>query len=145
MKPMEKKVILTGDRPTGPLHLGHYVGSLENRVRLQSDYKTYILIADQQALTDHWKTPEILNENIIQATLDYLAVGIDPQSATICVQSHLPAIAELTMYYLNLVTVNRLHHNPTVKTEIGEKGFEKSLPCGFFMYPVSQGRGHYGL
>ena len=133
-----KKVILTGDRPTGPLHLGHYVGSLQNRVQLQNDYQTYILIADQQALTDHWKTPEILQENIIQVTLDYLAVGIDPESATICIQSQLPEIAELTMYYLNLVTVNRLRHNPTVKTEIREKKIEKSLPCGFFMYPVSQ-------
>ncbi|MCY4645251.1 MAG: tryptophan--tRNA ligase [Bacteriovoracales bacterium] len=135
---MAKKIILTGDRPTGPLHLGHYVGSLENRLRLQNDYQTYILIADQQALTDHWKTPEILKENIIQVTLDYLAIGLDPALVTICVQSHLPAICELTMYYLNLVTVNQLHHNPTVKTEIREKGFEKSLPCGFFMYPVSQ-------
>ena len=135
---MKKKIILTGDRPTGPLHLGHYVGSLCNRVQLQRDYQTYILIADQQALTDHWKTPEILQENIFQVMLDYLAVGIDPKVTTICLQSQLPAIAELTMYYLNLVTVNRLQHNPTVKTEIREKGLEKGLPCGFFMYPVSQ-------
>ena len=133
-----RKVILTGDRPTGPLHLGHYIGSLRNRVELQNDYQTYILIADQQALTDHWKTPEILQENIIQVALDYLAAGIDPESTTLCVQSQLPEIAELTLYYLNLVTINRLQHNPTVKTEIREKGFEKSLPCGFFMYPVSQ-------
>ena len=133
-----KKVILTGDRPTGPLHLGHYAGSLRNRIRLQKQYQTYILIADQQALTDHWKTPEILRENIIQVVLDYLAVGLDPQEVTICLQSQLPALSELTMYYLNLVSVNRLNHNPTVKTEIREKGFEKSLPCGFLMYPISQ-------
>ena len=137
-KKTAKKVILTGDRPTGPLHLGHYVGSLRNRVQLQHDYQTYILIADQQALTDHWKTPEILQENIIEVTLDYLAAGISPETTTICVQSQLPEIAELTLYYLNLVTVNRLQHNPTVKTEIKEKGFAKSLPCGFLMYPVSQ-------
>ena len=132
------KVILTGDRPTGPLHIGHYVGSLKNRVHLQGEYDTYILIADQQALTDHWKTPGILRENIFQVMLDYLAVGMDPNSVTICLQSCLPALSELTLYYLNLVSVNRLQHNPTVKTEIREKGFEKSLPCGFFIYPVSQ-------
>ena len=133
-----KKVILTGDRPTGSLHLGHYVGSLQNRVRLQNDYQTYILVADQQALTDHWETPEILRENIIEIMIDYMAVGLDLESTTICLQSQLPAISELTLYYLNLVTVNRLHHNPTVKTEIKERGFEKSLPCGFFVYPVCQ-------
>ena len=134
----DKKVLLTGDRPTGPLHLGHYVGSLKNRILLQHDYQSYILIADQQALTDHWQTPEVLQDNIIEITLDYLAAGLDPSLATICVQSQLPALPELTLYYLNLVTVNQLHHNPTVKTEIKERGFEKSLPCGFFIYPVSQ-------
>ena len=133
-----RKVILTGDRPTGPLHLGHYVGSLRNRVQLQYDYQTYILVADQQALTDHWETPGVLRENIIEIMMDYIAIGLDPKSTTICLQSQLPAISELTLYYLNLVTVNRLQHNPTVKTEIKERGFEKSLPCGFFVYPVCQ-------
>ena len=132
------KIILTGDRPTGALHLGHYIGSLKNRVQLQDEYQSYILIADQQALTDNWKNPAILKENIFEIMLDYLAVGIDPNRATICLQSQLPVISELTLYYLNLVTVNRLQHNPTIKTEIKERGFEKSLPCGFFMYPVNQ-------
>lgn len=134
----DKKIILTGDRPTGALHLGHYLGSLQNRVKLQNEYKQYVLIADAQALTDNFDNPEILNENMIEVALDYMACGLDPEVTTICVQSALPEIAELTMYYLNLVTVNRLNHNPTVKTEIKQKGFEKSLPAGFFMYPVSQ-------
>lgn len=135
---MSKKRILTGDRPTGPLHLGHYVGSLQNRVLLQNEYEQFVLIADAQALTDNYDHPEILNENMIEVALDYMACGIDSDVTTICVQSQIPEIAELTMYYLNLVTVNRLNHNPTVKTEIKQKGFEKSLPAGFFMYPVSQ-------
>lgn len=133
-----KKRILTGDRPTGALHLGHYVGSLQNRVKLQNEYDQFVLIADAQALTDNWERPEILKENMIEVAMDYIACGIDPEITTICVQSALPEIAELTMYYLNLVTVNRLNHNPTVKTEIKQKGMEKSLPAGFFMYPVSQ-------
>ncbi len=133
-----KKRILTGDRPTGPLHLGHYVGSLKNRVLLQREYDTFVLIADVQALTDNFETPEKVNKNILEVALDYLAVGIDPKIATIVVQSAVPEIAELTVFYMNLVTVGRLEQNPTVKTEIKEKGFERSLPLGFFAYPVSQ-------
>ncbi len=133
-----KKTILTGDRPTGPLHLGHYIGSLKNRVELQNDYNQFVLVADAQALTDNWENPKLVQENIIEVALDYLAVGLDPKKTTFVIQSMIPEIAELTMFYLNLVTVNRLQHNPTVKTEIKQKGFEKSLPCGFFMYPVSQ-------
>ncbi len=134
----EKKIILTGDRPTGPLHLGHYVGSLQNRVKLQNEYKQYILIADMQALTDNFEHPEKLHQNIIEATLDYLAVGIDPSISTICIQSQIPAISELTMYYSNLVTVARLERNPTVKEEIKQKQFGPSIPVGFFTYPISQ-------
>ncbi len=134
----KKPIILTGDRPTGPLHLGHFVGSLQNRIKLQNEYQQFVLVADAQALTDNYDNPEILKENMIEVAMDYISCGIDPNITTICVQSALPEIAELTMYYLNLVTVNRLNHNPTVKTEIQQKGFEKSLPAGFFMYPVSQ-------
>ncbi len=133
-----QKIILTGDRPTGPLHLGHYVGSLENRIKLQNEYKQYILIADMQALTDNAEHPEKIRENLLEVALDYLAVGIDPKVSTICVQSMIPELSELTMYYLNLVTVNHLERNPTVKDEIKQRGFEKHLPSGFFMYPVSQ-------
>ncbi len=133
-----RKRVLTGDRPTGRLHLGHYVGSLENRVRLQETYDTYILIADIQALTDNFEHPERLRENIFEVGRDYLAVGIDPEKATIAVQSLLPEIAELTMLYLNLVTVARLQRNPTVKEEIKQKGYEGDVPAGFLAYPVSQ-------
>ncbi len=132
------KRILTGDRPTGPLHLGHYVGSLKNRVALQSEYETFVLIADVQALTDNFAEPETVSKNVLEVALDYLAVGIDPKQATIVVQSMVPEIAELTVFYLNLVTVGRLQQNPTVKTEIREKGFGESLPVGFLAYPVSQ-------
>ena len=133
-----RKKILTGDRPTGPLHLGHYVGSLKRRVELQSKYETYILIADVQALTDNFENHEKVSKNVLAVALDYLAVGIDPAVATIVVQSAVPEIAELTVYYLNLVTVSHLEQNPTVKSEIKERGFEKSLPAGFLTYPVSQ-------
>jgi len=133
-----KQRILTGDRPTGPLHIGHYVGSLRNRVRLQHDYDTYILIADVQALTDNFEHPQKVRSNIMQVALDYLAVGLDPAHCTFVVQSQIPQIAELTVFYLNLVTVSHLRQNPTVKTEIEQKNFGSSVPAGFFIYPVSQ-------
>lgn len=133
-----KKVILTGDRPTGPLHLGHYVGSLANRIALQDQYKQYILIADLQALTDNYEHPERVHDNVIEVMLDYLAVGIDPKKTTIFIQSMIPQLGELTMYYMNLVTVARVGRNPTVKTEIQQKGFGETVPLGFFVYPVSQ-------
>lgn len=133
-----KKRILTGDRPTGPLHIGHFVGSLRNRVKLQRDYDTYILLADVQALTDNFETPQKVRDNVMQVALDYLAVGLDPQHATFVIQSMIPEIAELTVYYLNLVTVSHLRQNPTVKTEIAQKGYGESVPAGFFVYPVSQ-------
>lgn len=134
----QKKRILTGDRPTGRLHLGHYVGSLVNRVKLQEEYETFILIADVQALTDHFEHPEILQQNIREVTKDYLAVGINPGKSTIFIQSLIPEIAELAVYYLNLVTVARLQRNPTVKDEMQQKGFEQNLPAGFLVYPVHQ-------
>lgn len=135
-----ERIILTGDRPTGKLHLGHYVGSLQNRVKLQEDEnnKVFVMIADQQALTDNAKNPEKVQQNLLEVALDYLAVGLDPKKTTIFVQSQIPQLPELTMYYLNLVTVARLQRNPTVKSEILEKGFNESIPAGFFMYPVSQ-------
>ena len=137
---MNKEIILTGDRPTGKLHLGHYVGSLKNRVELQNsgDYTSFIMIADQQALTDNARNPEKIRKNLIEVALDYLAVGIDPLKSTIFVQSQIPELNELTMHYLNLVTVSRLERNPTVKNEIKEKNFELSIPAGFLIYPVSQ-------
>jgi tryptophanyl-tRNA synthetase len=138
MQQEEKKIILTGDRPTGPLHLGHYVGSLANRVALQNTYTQFVMIADVQALTDHYDNPKMVHQNVVEVMLDYLAVGIDPQKTTIFIQSALPALHELTMYYLNLVTVSRLKRNPTVKTELHQKGFGEAVPAGFLMYPVSQ-------
>ena len=132
------KTILTGDRPTGPLHLGHYVGSLESRIRLQHTHDTYVLIADLQALTDHAEEPALIRRSILEVALDYLAVGIDPEIATIVVQSGVPELAELTMYYLNLVSVARLQRNPTVKEEMRQKGFDADVPAGFLVYPVSQ-------
>ena len=134
----KKKIALTGDRPTGPLHLGHYVGSLKNRLILQDTHTQYVMIADAQALTDNADNPQKVRENVLQVGLDYLAVGIDPSKSTIFIQSMIPQIAELTMFYLNLVTWNRLKHNPTVKQEIKQKGFEESVPAGFMVYPVSQ-------
>jgi tryptophanyl-tRNA synthetase len=130
--------ILTGDRPTGALHIGHYAGSLLNRIALQHEYDTYVLLADVQALTDNALDPIKVRANVLEVALDNLAVGIDPQRATMVIQSLIPEIAELTVYYLNLVTVARLERNPTVKEEIKQKGFERSLPTGFFVYPVSQ-------
>ena len=134
----QKKVILTGDRPTGPLHLGHYVGSLKNRVELQNKYNTFVLIADIQALTDNAQNPKKIQENILEITLDYLACGIDPKKTSIVLQSQIPQIAELTVYYLNLVTLARLKRNPTVKEEMKQKNFGANVPAGFLMYPVSQ-------
>ena len=133
-----KKRILTGDRPTGQLHLGHYIGSLQNRVKLQDEYDQFIIVADVQALTDNSEDPEKVRRSITQVALDYLAAGIDPEKSTIFIQSMIPQIAELTIFYLNLVTVARLSRNPTVKSEISQKGFDQSVPAGFFMYPVSQ-------
>lgn len=131
-------LILTGDRPTGQLHLGHYVGSLRQRVELQTHYPQYILIADLQGLTDNGSQPEKIARNVLEVMADYLAVGIDPQLSTICLQSALPALAELTMLYMNIVTVSRVERNPTVKNEIQQKGFSRSLPAGFLVYPISQ-------
>jgi tryptophanyl-tRNA synthetase len=132
------RTILTGDRPTGPLHLGHYVGSLQQRIALQRDYATYVLIADLQALTDHFDAPEQVRANVLEVMLDYLAVELDPTVATMVVQSRVPELAELTMYLLNLVSVARLQRNPTVKDEMRQKGFEADVPAGFLVYPVSQ-------
>ena len=136
-----KQVILTGDRPTGKLHVGHYVGSLKERVRLQNsgDYdEIFIMIADAQALTDNAEHPEKVRQNIIQVALDYLACGIDPAKSTIFIQSMVPELTELTFYYMNLVTVARVQRNPTVKSEIQMRNFEASIPVGFFCYPISQ-------
>lgn len=136
-----KKVILTGDRPTGRLHVGHYVGSLSERVRLQNsgDYdEIYIMIADAQALTDNAEHPEKVRQNIIQVALDYLASGLDPDKSTIFIQSMVPELTELSFYYMNLVTVSRVQRNPTVKAEIQQRNFEASIPVGFFCYPISQ-------
>ena len=135
------KIILTGDRPTGRLHVGHYVGSLKERVRLQNSGlydEVYIMIADAQALTDNAEHPEKVRQNIIQVALDYLACGIDPEKATIFIQSMIPELTELTFYYMNLVTVSRVQRNPTVKAEIQQKKFVSSIPVGFFCYPISQ-------
>ncbi|WP_295361743.1 tryptophan--tRNA ligase [uncultured Pseudoramibacter sp.] len=136
-----KKVILTGDRPTGRLHVGHYVGSLRERVRLQNsgDFDDiYIMIADAQALTDNAEHPEKVHQNIMQVALDYLAVGLDPEKSVLFIQSTVPELTELTFYYMNLVTVSRVQRNPTVKAEIKQRGFEASIPMGFFCYPISQ-------
>lgn len=133
-----RPVILTGDRPTGPLHLGHYVGSLRSRVALQATHRQFVLVADAQALTDNAQDPARIRRNILEVALDYLAVGIDPALSTLCVQSALPALAELTQLYLNLVTVARLERNPTVRQEIQARGFGRDIPAGFLCYPVAQ-------
>ena len=135
------KIILTGDRPTGRLHLGHYVGSLKRRVELQNsgEYdKIFIMIADAQALTDNFENPEKVRQNIIEVALDYLSVGLDPKVSTLFIQSQIPELTELSFYYMNLVTVSRLQRNPTVKSEIQMRNFEASIPVGFFTYPISQ-------
>ena len=136
-----KQIILTGDRPTGRLHVGHYVGSLKERVKLQNSGKfdeIYIMIADAQALTDNAEHPEKVRQNITQVALDYLACGLDPEKSTIFIQSMVPQLTELTFYYMNLVTVSRVQRNPTVKAEIQQRNFEASIPVGFFCYPISQ-------
>jgi tryptophanyl-tRNA synthetase len=131
-------VILTGDRTTGPLHLGHYVGSLKNRVALQATHRQYLLLADTQALTDNAHNPGRVRDNVLEIATDYLAVGIDPNQTTICLQSHLPALADLTLLYMNFVTVARLERNPTIKDEIAARGFGRDIPAGFLCYPVGQ-------
>lgn len=136
-----KQIILTGDRPTGRLHVGHYVGSLKERVRLQNSGKfdeIYIMIADAQALTDNAEHPEKVRQNIMNVALDYLACGLDPEKSTLFIQSMIPELTELTFYYMNLVTVSRVQRNPTVKAEIQMRNFEASIPVGFFCYPISQ-------
>lgn len=135
---MKKDVVLTGDRPTGPLHLGHFIGSHQNRIGLQEKYKQYVMIADVQALTDNFENPDLVRKNVLQLGLDYLSIGLDPKKTTFFIQSMIPEISELTMFYLNLVTVNRLKRNPTVKTEIQQKQFGESIPAGFLVYPVNQ-------
>ena len=135
------KIILTGDRPTGKLHLGHYVGSLKRRVELQNsgEYdEIYIMIADAQALTDNADNPDKVRNNIIEVALDYLSCGLDPAKSNIFIQSQVPELTELAFYYMNLVTVSRLQRNPTVKSEIQMRNFEASIPVGFFTYPISQ-------
>lgn len=134
----QRPVILTGDRTTGPLHLGHYAGSLKNRVALQHSHRQYLLLADTQALTDNASDPAKVPKNVLEVALDYLAVGIDPALTTICVQSGLPALAELTLLYLNFVTVARLERNPTIKDEIQARGFGRDIPAGFLCYPAAQ-------
>ncbi|MBO2691002.1 tryptophan--tRNA ligase [Shewanella algae] len=133
-----KQIILTGDRPTGKLHIGHYVGSLRQRVQVQDEFDQNVMIADYQALTDNGHNPAKVTDNILEVMADYLAAGLDPAKTRFCLQSALPALSELTCIYLNLVTVARLERNPTVKAEIQQKGFERSLPAGFLVYPVSQ-------
>lgn len=133
-----KDIVLTGDRPTGKLHLGHYIGSLKNRVRLQNEYQQYIMIADMQALTDYFDRPKHVADSVAEVILDYIAVGIDPEKTTIFIQSQISELADLTMLFLNLVTTSRLERNPTIKSEIQLRGFDESIPAGFLCYPVSQ-------
>lgn len=133
-----KKIVLTGERPTGPLHIGHYVGSLVNRVKLQYEYETFIFSADMQALTDNYDNPKKIKDNVFETILDNLAVGIDPKVATLFIQSQIPELTELFTFYLNLVSVPRLERNPTIKTEIAQKNFNEGVPAGFLCYPVSQ-------
>lgn len=135
---MSEKIVLTGDRPSGPLHLGHFVGSLQNRIELQNKYKQYVMIADIQALTDNFENPQKVRQNVYQVMLDYLSVGIDPEKTTFFIQSMIEQIAELTILYLNFVTVNRLKRNPTIKTEIQQKEYGENVTAGFLMYPVHQ-------
>lgn len=135
---MTKKRILTGDRPTGKLHLGHFIGTLENRVRLQDDYETYIMVADVQALTDNFDKPEKVRESVCEVALDNLAAGLDPKKSVLFVQSQIPELAELTVYFMNLISLERLQRNPTVKAEMKQKGFGSNVPVGFVSYPLSQ-------
>ncbi len=140
MKPnADRKVVLTGDRPTGKLHLGHYIGSMQNRIKLQNQYDScFYMIADVQALTDNAENPEMVRKNVLEVALDNLAVGLDPKKTTFFIQSQIPEIAELTVFFLNLVTLARLRRNPTVKNEMKQKGFGENVPTGFLAYPVSQ-------
>lgn len=142
-----KKIILTGDRPTGNLHIGHYIGSLKTRVELQNsgEYDSFIMIADAQALTDNFASPEKVRQNVFKVACDYLACGIDPEKSNIFIQSQIQELSEFNFYFENLVTVSRLGRNPTVKTEIKQKNFEKSLPVGFFCYPISQSADILGI
>lgn len=133
-----RPVILTGDRTTGPLHIGHYAGSLKNRLALQASHRQFLLLADTQALTDNAHDPHKVRRSVLEVATDYLAVGIDPAQSTICLQSHLPALAELSMLYLNFVTVARLERNPTIKDEIRQRGFGRDIPAGFLCYPAAQ-------
>lgn len=135
-----KDIILTGDRPTGKLHLGHYIGSLKNRIELQNSgkYQPFVMIADLQALTDNAHNPAKIRRSLVEVALDYLAVGLDPDKTTVFIQSQIPALSELTMYYMNLVSISRLERNPTVKTEIKQKNFGEGVPTGFVVYPISQ-------
>lgn len=133
-----KPIVLTGDRPSGSLHLGHYVGSLRNRVSFQDTHQQFIMVADAQAMTDNFENPEKVRENVLQVALDYLAVGLDPVKNTFFIQSQIPELCEMSFYFMNLVTVARLQRNPTIKEEIKQKGMEESLPVGFFTYPISQ-------
>lgn len=133
-----KPIILTGDRTTGPLHIGHYAGSLRNRLKFQDDHQQFLLLADMQALTDNANDPAKVRNNVLEVALDYLAVGIDPERTTICLQSHLPALAELSMLYLNFVSVARLERNPTIREEIRTRGFGRDIPAGFLCYPAAQ-------
>lgn len=135
---MSQPVILTGDRTTGPLHIGHYAGSLRNRLAFQDNHEQFLLLADSQALTDNAHDPRKVQRSVFEVALDYLAVGIDPEKTTICLQSHLPALAELSMLYLNFVTVSRLERNPTIKEEIRSRGFGHNIPAGFLCYPAAQ-------
>lgn len=135
---MTRPVILTGDRTTGPLHIGHFAGSLRNRLRFQDSHEQFLLLADTQALTDNAHDPGKVRRNVIEVALDYLATGIDPERTTICLQSGLPALAELSMLYLNFVTVSRLERNPTIKDEIRARGFGRDIPAGFLCYPAAQ-------
>lgn len=135
---MSKRIALTGDRPTGRLHLGHYIGSLKNRVALQDKFEQYVMIADVQALTDYFDRPKRITESVKEVLADYLSVGIDPNLTTIFIQSQIPALSELTMYYMNLVSIARVERNPTVKSELAMRGFGESVPTGFICYPISQ-------
>ena len=135
---MKKKILLTGDRPTGPLHIGHYAGSLKNRLKMQSEFETYLMVADSQAITDNYDNIDKVRDNVFEVVADYLAVGIDPLQVNIFVQSMISELPELTQYVLNLVSINRIGHNPTVKAECRQKGFEESVPAGFYLYPIFQ-------
>lgn len=135
---MSKRIALTGDRPTGRLHLGHYIGSLKNRVALQDKFEQYVMIADVQALTDYFDRPKRITESVKEVLADYLSVGINPNLTTIFIQSQIPALSELTMYYMNLVSIARVERNPTVKSELAMRGFGESVPTGFICYPISQ-------